>query len=282
MLDRDLIETIIGRKGEMIEDVLKISFPRVDLNVTLDGFQIVPTMGLTSWVAFRKGPQQVTLMGDLVVLEDEIQAAMTPAIDSGLYVTALHNHFTREQPRVMFMHIEATADEATLATGVRRALDGIVRVRRETPLPGGGESVASRLDQDMLETIVGAKADVKNGVTKFVLGRPDVPLRCMRCGGLEINSAMGYNTWAAFQGTEQRAAVCGDFSALELEVAPVIHQLQKGAIEVVAIHNHMFFEDPRMIFLHYWGVGAAEPLARALRKALDSQNGAAEMSCCAS
>lgn len=282
MLDRVLIEKITGRTGQMIDDVLKISIPRIDLRVTLDGFQIVPFMGLTSWIAFRKGPEHVTLMGDLVLLEDEIEAAMTSAIESGLYVTALHNHFTREQPRVMFMHIEATADAATLASGVRRALDRIDRVRGQNPLPAGGESVASRLDQGALEDLVGAKAEVKNGVTKFVLGRPEVPLRCMRCGDLEINSAMGYNTWAAFQGTEARAAVCGDFAALELEVAPVIDALRKGGIEVVAIHNHMFFEDPRMIFMHYWGVGAAGALARTLRKALDSQNGAVKTPCCAS
>lgn len=239
-------------------------------------------MGLTSWIAFRKGPEHVTLMGYLVLLEDEIDAAMTPAIESGLYVTALHNHFTREQPRVMFMHIEATADEATLATGVRRALDGIDRVRSENPVRAGSGSVSSRLDQSTLEDIVGAKAEVKAGVTKFVLGRPDVPLRCMRCGGLEINSAMGYNTWAAFQEIEERAAVCGDFAVLELEAAPVIRELRQGGIAVFAMHNHMFFEDPRMIFMHYWGVGAVGHLARTLRKALDSQNGTVKTSCCSS
>ena len=144
----------------------------------------------------------------------------------------------------MFMHIEATADEATLGRGVR--------------------------------TI--------NGVFKFTLGRPDVLVKCSRCGGLEIDSAMGYNTWAAFQGSQQRAAVCGDFAMLELEIAPIIGELRAGGIEVVAVHNHMFFEEPPVIFLHYWGVGTATNLATVLRRALNSQKQAIadNNSCCSS
>jgi Domain of Unknown Function (DUF1259) len=283
MLNQQTLETVVGSKGTLIDDVLKISVPRKDLKVTVDAFDIVPFMGLTSWAAFRKGPQQTTLMGDIVLLEDEISGAMSAAIESGLYVTALHNHFIREQPSVLFMHIEATADEETLGRGVRRILDAIAAVRQAQPVAPAVNEVQSDPDTKRLEEIVGAKGELKSGVFKFTLGRPDVPVKCSRCGGLEINAAMGYNTWAAFQGTKERAAVCGDFAMLELEVAPIIRELRAGEIEVVAVHNHMFFEDPRIIFLHYWGIGKATDLATVFKRALDTQQQAPPgKTCCSS
>lgn len=271
MLDQQALEATLGIGGTVIGDVLKISAPRSDLRVTVDGFEIIPFMGLTSWAAFRKGPQQTTVMGDIVLLEDEVGVAVSAAIEAGLYVTALHNHFVREQPSVMFMHIEATADEATLGRGVRSILEAISAARHAHPVAPALKEVASDLDSKRLEEIVGATGELKDGVFKFTLGRPDVPVKCSRCGGLEINSAMGYNTWAAFQGTRERAAVCGDFAMLELEVAPIIRELRAGGIEVVAVHNHMFFEEPRIVFLHYWGVGKAADLAAVFRRALETQ-----------
>jgi hypothetical protein len=283
MLDQKTLETTVGLGGTVMDDVLKISAPRKDVKMTVDGFEIIPFMGLTSWAAFRSGAQQVTVMGDIVLLEDEIGAAVSSAVESGLYVTALHNHFIREQPSVMFMHIEATADEATLGRGVREIFESIKTVRQAHPVAPAVEEVPSELDIKRLEEIVGAKGELKNGVFKFTLGRPDVPVKCTRCGGLEINSAMGYNTWAAFQGTQERAAVCGDFAMLELEVAPVIRELRSGGIEVVAVHNHMFFEEPRVVFLHYWCVGIAIDLATVFKRALDTQKQAtANDSCCPS
>ncbi len=271
MVDATQIERSLGRSGTMIGDVFKVSVPRTDVKVTLDGFEIVPFMGLTSWAAFRRGPHGVTVMGDIVALEDEINGAVSAAIDGALYVTALHNHFVREQPRVMFIHIEATADEATLARGVRRVLDGIEAVRLVNPLPRSSGKVSSALSVDGIEAIVAANGEFRDGVLKFTLGRPDVPLVCTRCGNLDINAAMGYNTWAAFQGTDDHAAACGDFTMLEPEVHRVIGVLRAGTIEVIAVHNHMFFEEPRTIFLHYWGVGRAEDLARTFRRALSEQ-----------
>src|SRR5438093_13646296 len=125
MLDQKTIETTVGTSGALIEDVLKISVPRSDLNVSVDGFEIIPFMGLTSWMAFRKGPHGTTVMGDIVLAEDEIGPAISSAIEAGLYVTALHNHFIRQQPSVLFMHVEGTADEATLGQGVRKIFDAI-------------------------------------------------------------------------------------------------------------------------------------------------------------
>ncbi len=285
MLDSKTLQEAAGLSGAMFDDVLKLSVPRKDLRVKVDGFEIIPFMGLTSWVAFRKGPHNTTLMGDIVLLEDEIAGAVSAAIESGLYVTALHNHFIREQPSVLFMHVEATSDEATLGAGVRRVFDAVKAVRQAHPVDPAFEKVQSDLDTAHLEEIVGAKGESKDGVFKFTLGRPSVPVKCTRCGDLEINATMGYNTWAAFQGTKERAAVCGDFAMLELEVAPVIQELRAGGIEVVAVHNHMFFEAPRIIFLHYWGIGRAGDLAAVFCRALDTQkqeSAASGESCCSS
>jgi len=210
-------------------------------------------------------------MGDIVVLEDEIGSAMNAAIKADLYVTALHNHFVREQPRAMFMHIEGTADETALASGAHTIFDSITNVRQKRSLEPAAEKVDSSLDTKQLEKIVEHKGEGKDGVFKFVLGRPTVPLVCTRCDDLSIDAAMGYNTWAAFQGTSERAAVCGDFAMLESEVRAVIRELQAGQIEIVAVHNHMFFEEPRIVFLHYWGIGSAEGLATTFKRALDTQ-----------
>ncbi|MBO6727999.1 DUF1259 domain-containing protein [Aquamicrobium terrae] len=271
MLDQKNLEAAAGIAGTMTGDVLKMSVPRSDVKVTVDGFEIVPFMGLTTWAAFRKGTEQTTVMGDIVLMEDEVGVAVSAAIEGGFYVTALHNHFIRAQPEVLFMHIEATADEATLGQGVRKILDAVETIRQTRPVNPAIKEVPNQLDTRQLEDIIGAPGELKDGVFKFTLGRPEVPVRCSRCGGLEINSVMGYNTWAAFQGTEERAAVCGDFAMLELEVAPIIRELRAGGIEVVAVHNHMFFEEPRIIFLHYWGIGKATDLATILGRALATQ-----------
>lgn len=164
MLDQMTIETIVGFGGTMIDDVLKISAPRKDVKVTVDGFEIIPFMGLTSWAAFRKGSQQVTVMGDIVLMEDEIGGAVSSAVESGLYVTALHNHFIREQPSVMFMHIEATADEATLGRGVRAIFESIKTVRQAHPVAPAVEEVLSGLDIKALEEIGGKRRVQERGI----------------------------------------------------------------------------------------------------------------------
>jgi hypothetical protein len=271
MLNTQAIESVTGLKGQTTDGVLKLSVPRNEVRVTLDGFEIIPFMGLTSWVAFRPGSHHATLMGDIVLLEDEIEDAMAAAIQANLYVTAVHNHFVREQPRVMFMHIEGTADETALATGAHKIFDAIKHVRQKQPVESAPPKVNGNLDTQRLEAIVEHKGESKDGVFKFVLGRPTVPVVCTRCGDLNIDATMGYNTWAAFQGTNERAAVCGDVAMLENEVHLVIRELQAGKIEVVAVHNHMFFENPRVIFLHYWGIGNAQQLAETFKHALDAQ-----------
>src|SRR5438552_11335464 len=150
MLDSKTLQEAAGLSGTMFDDVLKLSVPRKDLRIVVDGFEIIPFMGLTSWVAFRKGPHHTTLMGDIVLLEDEIAGAVSAAIESGLYVTALHNHFIREQPSVLFMHIEATSDEATLGAGVRRVFDAVKSARQTHPVAPAVSVVKSDLDAGRL------------------------------------------------------------------------------------------------------------------------------------
>jgi Domain of Unknown Function (DUF1259) len=172
-------------------------------------------------------------MGDIVLLEDEVGVAVSTAIEAGLYVTALHNHFIRlAAVRAFHLHVEATSDDAILGRAVRQIVDSIKAVRLAHPVAPAVKEVPSRLDTAQLEEIVEAKGELKDGVFKFTLGRPDVPVKCSRCGGLEINTTMGYNTWASFQGTQERAAVCGDFAMLELEVVPVIPNFALGTLRL--------------------------------------------------
>ena len=208
--------------------VFKVSVQRTDLQPTVAGVKIPPSMGLTSWAAFQGSPGHAMVMGDLVLAEDQVNPVMSVALDNGLEVTALHNHFFWESPRVMFMHIGGMGDEKVLASAVGKVF-----------------------------------AKVKEGAYKVTIGRTT------RMHGADAGNAMGVNTWAAFAGSEDRAVVDGDFAMLESELQPVLKALRGAGIDIVAIHQHMTGEQPRVLFLHYWGVGPAQSLARGLRTALD-------------
>lgn len=266
-LDTSLIDQIIEIEGVEQNGQYKISVPQEDLSVSVDEFQIVPPMGLTSWAAFAPAPQGAIVMGDLVLQEDEIGPVQETLISSGLTISGLHNHFIRDTPKAMFMHIHGVGPLERLARGVRTTLDRIKELRQPKDLtaqPAG--DAATTFDPNNLDQIIGHTGDLNAGVYKIVIGRPDVTLLDH---DVEVSSFMGFNTWMAFQGTPERAAVAGDFAMLEHEVAPVIEALVKSNIEVVAVHNHMTTEEPRIFFLHFWGVGPAEQLARGLRAGLD-------------
>ncbi len=264
-LDFEQIRQITGVEGTINDGQYKISVPQPSLDVTVDGFKIIPAMGLTSWAAFASAPEGATVMGDLVVLETEIGAVEGALVEAGLTVTALHNHFVRDNPKVMFMHIGGVGPAAQLARGVRKALDEIERMRQGRD-SSAASSVESTFDTQEIDRILGHSGGLNNGVYKVTIGRPDVELVDH---GVEVTSFMGFNTWAAFQGIPERTAVAGDFVMLEHEVASVIQSLVKNNIEVVALHNHMVHEQPRVFFLHYWGVGPSKELSEGLREALD-------------
>lgn len=266
-LDIARIEALTGAKGALDEKegVFKVSVPRADLAVTAAGVRITPPMGLTSWAAFTRAGDRTVVMGDLVLLEDQVNAVMSVAFEHGLEVTALHNHFFWDTPKVMFMHIGGVGDEAALAGAVGRVFAKISETaggKGETPR-AEIDPARTTLDPGKIEAVLGRKGSLGGGVYKLVIGRP------ARMHGHEMAGAMGVNTWAAFAGSDDRAVVDGDFATLESELQGVLKALRRAGIQIVAIHHHMTGEEPRILFLHYWGVGRTEDLAKGLRAALD-------------
>lgn len=253
-------------------DPFKISVPQNDLDVTVDGFRIIPPMGLGSWAAFAPtgSGDEMVVMGDVVVREDEIGPVQSALIERGLTVTGLHNHFVRDEPAVMYMHVAGRGERDALRADVEAVLATVAQLRGGDPGAAPAAEVDNTLDTDAIATILGHAGEMNRGVYKVTIGRPDVALRSM---GVPVTTDMGFNTWASWQGSPERAAVAGDFTMLEEEVAPVIEALVRHGIEVVAVHNHMVDEEPRIFFLHYWGTGGAEELANGLRAALDRTGG---------
>jgi hypothetical protein len=267
-LDQARIEELTGAKGKLDEKagVFKVSMPRSDLKVTAGGVHIAPPLGLTCWAAFTREGPHTSVMGDIVLTEDQVNPVMSAALDSGLEVIALHNHFFWDSPKVMFMHIGGMGDQDKLATGVGAVFAKI----RETS--GKGEApkadidpAKSTLDPKKLDEVFaghGAPGDYKDGVYKVVVGRST------RMGGHKMGKAMGVNTWAALAGSDDKAVIDGDFAMLESELQPVLKSLRGNGINVVALHQHMVGEQPRILFLHYWGIGKAADLAGAVVGAL--------------
>ena len=266
-----VIEKSIGIKGtlDQKENVYKVSKPRANLNAAIDGWKIPPFLGISFWAAFTPaGGGEVMVMGDNVLFEDEVAATMRTAIDNGLEVTALHNHFFYEQPRLFFMHISGMGDAAQLGTAVKKVLDTPdgIRASHATSAKNYATKSApseSHITGAPLETILGGKGEANNGMFKVNLGRET------KMHGTTIGNAMGVNTWAGFAGTDDQAVVDGDFAVLEDELQPVLKSLTKSGIDVVAIHQHMANEVPRIMFLHYWGQGKAQDLAKAVRSAVN-------------
>jgi hypothetical protein len=267
-LDTAIIWSITGIKGKANLGEYKITVPQNDLNIMVDDFKIIPAMGLGTWIAFTPSSTGAMVMGDIIVTETDLRPVQEEIIRQGLTITAIHNHFIRNHPNVMYMHIGGAGATESMAKKAKAILDKVKEVRGGDPSGGTASSgnVANTLNTRLLDSIIGHKAEMSKGVYKYTIGRPDVALREH---GVAVTNFLGFNTWAAFQGTPDKAAVAGDFAMLENEVAPVVKALVDNGIEVVALHNHMVHEQPRIFFLHYWGTGNAEKLAKGLRFALD-------------
>ena len=269
-LDTAKIDNLTGLKGKLNEKegVYRVSFPRADVKVTVDGWQMPPFMGLGTWAAFTKGAQtEAMVMGDTVLFEDEVNPVMSAALDNGLSVTALHNHFFFDRPKVYFMHIEGQGTVEQLATAVRKVYDKIKEIREANPQPKdsfGGTSLPEKnsISAEPLNAIFGMNSEVSNGMLKFTIGRPAT------MHGVKIDKDMGVNTWAAFAGSDDNAVVDGDFAITEDELQPALKALRVAKINIVAIHSHMTHEQPRILFFHYWGRGSAKKLAEAVKGAL--------------
>jgi Domain of Unknown Function (DUF1259). len=263
------IDELTGLKGKLNEKegVYKVTFPRNDVKIVVDGWTMPPFMGLGTWAAFTPTKDGAMVMGDTVLFEDEVNTAMSTALDNGLNVTALHNHFFFDHPKVYFMHIEGEGSVDQLASAVRKVYDAAKQIRAANsqlkdsfgalPLPQKHSINAAPL-KEIFET----QGESKDGMVKFTFGRP------AKMHGVTIGNDMGVNTWAAFAGSDDNAMVDGDFAVTEDELQPVLKSLRKEKINIVAIHQHMTHEEPRIMFFHYWGRGTAKDLAQAVKGGL--------------
>ncbi len=270
-LDSARIEQLTGLKGSFnpAKDVFKVTYPRGDIGAKVEGRALAPFMGFTSWAAFKAGGKaDAMVMGDLVLQEDEVNPALSAALAAGLQVTALHNHFLFDSPKVYYMHIEGEGTFDTLAGAVQTTLAASAAMRTQSAIPAkdfglGPLPEANTIDAAALAAIFGQPGQVKEGMAKWVWGR-EVTLDC----GCKVGADMGVNTWAAFAGTPANAVVMGDFIVQESELASVLKSLRHDGVYITAIHHHMLGESPRMIFLHYYGRGSAAGLAAAVKAAL--------------
>ena len=261
--------TTLGKSGDYKANVLKVNIPRNDLNVTVANIKTPTPFGFGGWVAMTKGTGATNvMMGDLVLTEDEVNPVMSALLDNGLEVTALHNHFFWEQPRIFYMHVHGQGTPADLARKLKPAVDLIGKgsSRSAVPPPAAPSATPSaKMDTAKLAKIVGTEGEQSGDVYKITIGRDDLKLTEM---GAPINARMGLNTWAAFVGTDQNASIAGDVAMLASEVTPVLTALRKNGLDVVAIHHHMTATQPTVFFLHYWGTGPAEKLATGFKAAL--------------
>jgi len=261
---QEVLKTL-DRKGDFKAGVLKVNVPRNDLKMTIAGVPTPTPFGFGGWIALSKATDGTdVMMGDLVLLQEEVNPVMSALLDHGIDVTALHNHFFWEDPRVFYMHVHGMGKAADIARRVKPALDLIGHVKPQAATPPG--TAGAPMDSAKLAKIVGHEGEQSGAVYKITVGRDDLG---MKEHGAVINARMGLNTWAAFVGTQEDAAVAGDIAMLESEITPVLKSLRKNGLDVVAIHHHMTGERPLVIFLHYWGRGPAESLAQAFKAALN-------------
>jgi len=258
--------TTTGKIGDYKNNVLKVNVPRNDLHVTVNKVALPTPFGFGGWFAMTKGDGgEDVMMGDLVLLQEEVNPVMSALLDNGLEVTALHNHFFWEEPRIYYMHLHGHGKPADLAKQIKPALD-LIGKEPSQPAAKPASNPATTLDTAKIARIVGHDGEQSGAVYKITIGRDDLKLKVM---GATINARMGLNTWAAFYGTNDNAAIAGDVAMLGNEVTPVLKALRSHGLDVVAIHNHMIDTQPNVIFLHYWGQGKADDLANGFKAALD-------------
>ena len=264
--DYQQVLKIVGKSGDFKSNVLKVNVPRNDLQMKIAGQPLPTAFGFGGWFAMTKGDGgQDVMMGDLVLTQEEVNPVMSALLDHGLEVTALHNHFFWDNPRVFYMHVHGHGKAVDLANEIKPALDLIGRGASRSGSVTGGAAPRSTLDAAKIARIVGHEGTQNGAVYKITVGRDDISVKEM---GAAINSRMGLNTWAAFYGTDANAVIAGDIAMRENEVTPTLKALRAHGLDVVAIHQHMIQSKPMIIFLHYWGRGPADKLAEGFKAAL--------------
>lgn len=265
--DYQQVLTYLGRSGDFKANVLKVNVPRNDLSVTVAGVKTPTPFGFGGWLALTKGQGMDVMMGDLVLTEDQVNPVMSALLDNGLEVTALHNHFFWEEPRVFYMHVHGHGVPMDLARRVKPALDLIGKgAAPAAPSPAASAPAVPAINDATLAQIVGHPGERTGPVYKITIGRDDLKIAEM---GAPITARMGLNTWAAFVGSDDNAAIAGDVAMLAGEVTPVLKALRKHGLQVVALHHHMTGTEPTIFFLHFWGTGPAAKLAAGFRAAVD-------------
>jgi hypothetical protein len=264
-IDWSKVDTALSKTANVQGEVHRYGIPRSDLQVTLDGVTIKPALALGGWVAFEPAQDGTMLMGDLVLTETEVTPVMSKLLESGIEITALHNHLMRATPATFYMHVRGHGDPVKLATAIRGAL-----AESKTPFEPTTASSAQPakidFDTDKLDQVIGAKGKVNGGVYQFSIPRRDPVTE----NGMPAPAAMGTGTAISFQPTGGgKAAIAGDFVVTAEELNPMITALRQNGIEVVAIHSHMLEEQPRLFFVHFWANDDADKLATGLRSALD-------------
>ncbi len=270
--DYQQVLTMLGKQGDFKAGVLKVNIPRNDVSVTVAGVKTPTPFGFGGWLALTHGTGADVMMGDLVLLQAEVNPVMSALLDNGIDVTALHNHFFNDEPRMFYMHVHGHGAPADLARRVKPALDligkGAAAVSATPALPApSAPAAAPAFDTSKIAQIVGTPGEQTGAVYKITIGRDDLGITEM---GAPINARMGLNTWAAFVGAGDNAAIAGDFAMTAREMTPVMTALRRNGIDIVAIHHHMTATEPPIFFLHYWGTGPAERLAAAFKAALDA------------
>lgn len=265
------VESAMGRSGQLQPgNVIKFAMPRTDLQVMLDGVKIKPGFALGSWAAFMQDGTAAMVMADLVLTEDEVQPVITSFQESGINVSAIHNHLIGESPRVMYVHISSHGEGVQMATAIHKAL-ALTKTPAPDATPAAAAAPEPAFDPKQVEQILGHDGKIKNGVLQVAVPRAET----ITDSGMKVPPSMGVATALNFQLMGSgRASITGDFVLLATEVNPVIKTLREHGIAVTALHSHMLTEEPRLFFMHFWAVDDALKLAKGLRAALDRTNSA--------
>ncbi|TAL62160.1 MAG: DUF1259 domain-containing protein [Bacteroidetes bacterium] len=258
------VEKVFGKKGNVQNNIFKITFPRSDLKVKVGDFSVAPGLALTSWIGFMKMGNMTTMMGDLVVLDKEVPPAISKLIAEGLQISALHNHIINEVPAIKYIHYSGSGDAVSLATKIR----SVIEITGTPLISSPAQTQSVNPDWSEVESFLGTTGKRNGNLLLYSFPRNEK----LTESGMDMPAYMGMATGINFQMAENKAAITGDFVLLADEVNPVLKALVGNGIQVTAIHNHMLYDNPRLFMLHFWAVDEPGKLAKGLKEAIDKTN----------